>query len=100
MFHNGMDPYDTVGAVLHLPQRSCKLIIVTDFKMFYVLREIYVGNNLSISYDISYFTQVHTLLIHEYSHVLMSQMIIYVLYVSTPINICISSITSSSSLVA
>ena len=33
-------------------------MIVTDFKMFYVLREIYVGNDLSISYDISYFTQV------------------------------------------
>ena len=26
--------------------------------MFYVLREIYVGNNLLISYDILYFTQV------------------------------------------
>ena len=58
MFHNRMDPYATVGAVFHIPSRRCKPIIVTDFKMFYVLREIYVGNNLSMSYDISYFTQV------------------------------------------
>ena len=33
-------------------------LIVTDFKMFYVLREIYFGNNVSISYDILYFTHV------------------------------------------
>ena len=34
MLHDGMDPYATVGAVLHVPQSSCKQIIVTDFKMF------------------------------------------------------------------
>ena len=53
-----MDPYTTVGAMVHVSQRSCKPIIVTDFKIFYVLREIYVGKNLSISYDILYSTQV------------------------------------------
>ena len=69
--------------------------------MFYVLYEIYVGNNLDILWYIIFHTGImRTLLMHEYSYVLMSQMKIYVLYVSTPINICISSITSSSSLVA
>ena len=100
MFHNGMDPYATVGAVLHVSYRSCKPIIVTDFKMFYVSREIYVGNNVSISYDIFYTGLMRTLLMHDYSYLLMSQMRIYVLYISTPINLCISPITSSSSLAA
>ena len=76
-------------------------MIVTDFKMFYVLREIYVSNNLDILWYIIFYTGIMwTILMHEYSYVLMSQMIIYVLYVSTPTNICISSVTSSSSLVA
>ena len=75
-------------------------MIVTDFKMFYVLRDIYVSNNLDILWYIIFYTGIMwTLLMHEYSYVLMSQMRIYVLYVSTPINICFSSITSSSSLV-
>ena len=52
MFHNGMDPYATMGAVPHVPKKRCRPIIVTDFQMFYVLREIYVFIN------ISYFTQV------------------------------------------
>ena len=43
---------------------------------------------------------MRTLLMHEYSYVLMSQMRIDVLYVSILINICISSITTSSSLIA
>ena len=58
MFHNGMDPYATVGAVLHVPYGSCKLIIMTNFKMFYVLREFYVGDDLSVSFDILYCSQV------------------------------------------
>ena len=58
MFHNGVDPYATVGAVLHIPWRNCQQIIATDFKIFYVLSELHVGNNWSISYDILYFTQV------------------------------------------
>ena len=43
---------------------------------------------------------MRTLLIHEYSYFLMFQMRICILYISPPINICISSITSSSSIVA
>ena len=36
---NGVDPYATVCVVLHVlccnvPKKSCKTIIVTDFKMF------------------------------------------------------------------
>ena len=34
MFHNVMGPYATVSAVLHVPLRTCKPIIVTDFKIF------------------------------------------------------------------
>ena len=36
----------------------CKPIIVTYFKMLYVLREFYVGNDLSVSFDILFFMQV------------------------------------------
>ena len=69
--------------------------------MFYVLREIYVSNNLDILWYIIFYTGImRTLLMHEYSYFLMPQMRTYVLYVSTSINIYISSITSSSSLVA
>ena len=41
-----------------MPCGCCKTIIVTDLKIFYVLRQFFVGDDSSISFGKLYFTQV------------------------------------------